>query len=120
MKTSLRIAAVFISGLVLVFTQSFANPPEHAKNNKIKKVKQKNLPYGLQKKLQRTGELPPGWQKKIQKGEVVSHEVLENGVILLPPYWKDHPYSKNSDIYEVEDRIIRVNRATNVILDVFK
>ncbi len=33
----------------------------------FKQKKQKNLPYGLQKKLNNGGALPPGWQKKTRK-----------------------------------------------------
>lgn len=128
-KISTFVLALLVS-FSLLSSEMFASPPEHAKNNKNKKekhnkfkddkVKQKTLPYGLQKKLQRTGQLPPGWQKKIRAGEVVSGNVLNNGVILRPPYWETHPYSRNSDIYEVQDKIFRVNRATQEILDVFK
>ena len=31
----------------------------------------KELPSGLQKKLERGGTLPPGWQDKLAKGQIV-------------------------------------------------
>lgn len=43
------------------------------------------LPPGLQKKLQRGGELPPGWKDKLQVGQPLDRELFErHGVILRP------------------------------------
>lgn len=104
--------------MMLISTTVFAKPPEHAKNKKYKK--EKNIPYGLQKKLQRTGELPPGWQKKIKSGEVVSDDILAHGKVLNPKDLGNVPDTKYSKIYEIQDKIIRIHKATNVILDVLK
>jgi hypothetical protein len=40
----------------------------------------RNLPRGLQKKLARTGQLPPGWQKKLEPFPVA----LERELVVLP------------------------------------
>jgi hypothetical protein len=44
------------------------------------KVKEKNkdkqLPQGLQMKLDRGGSLPPGWQKKLVKGEILGNQFI--------------------------------------------
>jgi hypothetical protein len=40
----------------------------------------RSLPKGLQKKLRRTGSLPPGWQKKFEPFPVV----LERQLVALP------------------------------------
>mgnify|MGYP003571696274 CR=1 FL=1 len=103
---------------LFVSTQAFAKPPAHAKKHKIKK--EKALPYGLQKKLKRTGELPPGWKKKLQVGEVVPQDILSKGVILDPKEISKYPEPSYSKIYKIQDKIIRINKATQVILDVLK
>ncbi|SEA12033.1 hypothetical protein [Microbulbifer marinus] len=42
------------------------------------------LPPGLQKKVERGGELPPGWKKKLQVGEILEPEIYHHGVIVKP------------------------------------
>lgn len=42
------------------------------------------LPPGLQKKLYRTGKLPPGWQRKLQPLPIV----VERRLAPLPPYYR--------------------------------
>ncbi|BBB26647.1 conserved hypothetical protein [Amphritea japonica ATCC BAA-1530] len=39
------------------------------------KKKEKRIPPGLQKKLERGGELPPGWQNKVAVGEVLDSDL---------------------------------------------
>ena len=78
---------------------------------------EKELPKGLEKKLERDGTLPPGWQKKVAKGQVVDQRVLRSGRLLNT---RDYPYIKNSEIYQVEDRIFRVAQDTKIILEIFK
>lgn len=118
MKKLIQIVSLTLAGTLLLSTQVFAKPPEHAKNKKFKK--EKKLPYGLQKKYQRTGELPPGWQKKLKVGSVISQDVLSKGKVLNPKDLGDVPDTKYSKIYEIQDKIIRINNATKVILDVLK
>lgn len=121
MKLFTRILSCTLMGSVLFSAQIFAKPPEHAQNKKMKKAKkQKKLPYGLQKKLERGGELPPGWKKKLKVGSVVSEDVLSNGKILDPKVLGDIPNTTYSKIYKIQDKIIRINNATKVILDVLK
>ena len=75
----------------------------------------KHLPPGLQKKLARGGQLPPGWQKKVARGEV-----LELPSSALPEQWRRRLPAQppGTSIRRVEDRIVRVLDATNVIIDV--
>lgn len=117
MKLITRYVALLLTG-ALASTMVYAKQPDHVKNNKTKKAK--SIPYGLQKKMHRTGELPPGWQKKIKSGEVISDDILAHGKVLDPKKMKDIPDTKYSKIYEIQDKIIRVHKATNVILDVLK
>ena len=83
---------------------------------KIKSEKQKNIPPGLQKKVDNGGTLPPGWQKKIEKGEVVNSTILSNGRIVTSKY----PKIKNTEVYEVENRVFRIYKDTKEILDILK
>ena len=109
---------LFFSIIVLLGTSSFAKPP--FKDNHKKFKKEKRIPYGLQKKLQRGGELPPGWQKKLKVGSFVSPHVLSKGRILDYKDFSKYPKPTNSELYKIEDKIIKINRVTNVILDVLK
>ena len=83
------------------------------------KGKKKPLPPGLKKKLERGGELPPGWQKKVAKGQVLGQDLyrsshrLPRDIIDILPTGPD-----NTSIRRIDDRIVRVRHATNVILDV--
>ncbi|GAA4348198.1 hypothetical protein [Kangiella taiwanensis] len=78
------------------------------------------IPKGLQKKYERTGELPPGWQMKVQRGEVLPIDIYRHA--------HDIPYELRerlpvgpvgSKIIELEGKIIRVMEGTRMILDVF-
>src|SRR5574344_1425907 len=82
-------------------------------DKKIKSEKQKNIPPGLQKKVDNGETLPPGWQKKIGKGEVVNSTILSNGRIVTSKY----PKIKNTGVYELENRVYK---DTKEILDILK
>lgn len=83
----------------------------YSKENKESKMK-KDLPPGLQKKVAGGGSLPPGWQKKVDAGQVFSPD--------LRSYAKRSPYPspKGTSTYILENKVIRVLDATNVIVDV--
>ena len=82
-----------------------------------KHEKQKELPKGLEKKLERGGSLPSGWEKKLSKGQILDQNILGNGRILNS---RDYPYMKNSQIYQVENRVFRIAEDTKMILEIFK
>ena len=90
----------------------------NAKNQHNKKSK--GLSKGLQKKYERTGQLPKGWQKKLKVGSFVSKDVLSHGKVIEPKKSNTSPESGYSKIYEIEDKIIRINTATRAIIEVFK
>ncbi|MGD2117965.1 MAG: hypothetical protein PVG66_06385 [Chromatiales bacterium] len=81
--------------------------------------KQKALPPGLRKKLERGGSLPPGWQKKLARGEVLDaglyaqSEPLPRMILERLP-----PAPDGTSIRHIEDRVVRILNATDVILDV--
>ena len=79
-------------------------------NNADQQRKGKGLPKGLQKKLDRGGELPPGWKRKIQAGDKLTNEEYEQAVRI--------PDSIRAEIKIPEDvvEIIRVgDQAATVI-----
>ncbi len=106
--------ALLIGCGLLLGTSSFAKKPEEVGQEKVKK--QKVIPYGLQKKVQSGKELPPGWQKKIAKGEVVDDAILQNAKVVDVLY----PSIKGTKVYEVGDKIFRLQNATREILEVLK
>jgi hypothetical protein len=65
----------------------------------------RNLPPGLQKKVARGGQLPPGWRKKFEPFPVV----LEQQLPLLPAGYRRGVIDAHAVIY---------NSRTNVIVDV--
>ncbi len=79
--------------------------------------KQKTLPKGLEKKIERDGTLPTGWQKKLAKGQIADERILRSGTMINS---KNYPFVKNTDIYRVEDKVFRVAQGTNMILEIFK
>ena len=81
--------------------------------------KQKQLPKGLKKKYERTGELPPGWEMKLQRGEVLSEDVYRYGRPLPYDLRQRLPIGPvGSKIIEVEGKIIRVMENTREIIDI--
>ncbi len=85
------------------------------------KKKDKNLPPGLQKKIERGGQLPPGWQKKLQRGQVLdplvfAHcEPLESRLIARLPAGP-----AGTITVHVEGRIIRLLEKTREIIDILE
>ncbi len=75
--------------------------------------KYKHLPPGLQKKLDRGQSLPPGWQKKVARGEVLDINIYRRGQVFIPVD------SHGIITIVVDNKLIRLIRATREILDVF-
>lgn len=80
--------------------------------------KQKQLPKGLQMKLERGGELPPGWQQKFQRGEVVDADVYAQARTITPATLGDLATVPGTEVIQVGDRVARVLTSTREILDV--
>ncbi|MGD8483325.1 MAG: hypothetical protein PVJ63_01870 [Thioalkalispiraceae bacterium] len=70
------------------------------------------LPPGLQKKAQRGQPLPPGWQNKLAKGNTLDQQVYEQGKIIVPID------DKGIITLRVEDRVVRLVKATREIVDI--
>lgn len=79
-----------------------------------KEHKSKPLNRGMQKKVDRGGTLPYGWEKKVVKGETLDKEVYAHGKVV-------EPLNVRGEItIEVDERLIRLHQATMEIIDVFK
>jgi len=92
------------------------------KKNKHKnknKQKQKKLPYGLQKKLARGGQLPPGWQDKVSRGEVLDDEMLRHSTHLPNELARRLPGLEDGVVIRrVGDKVVRVLEGNGTVLDV--
>ena len=74
--------------------------------------KHKQLPPGLQKKLERGGALPPGWEKKIVRGELLDESIYENSKTVIPVD------ADGAVTVRVEDKLIKVLETTREIIDI--
>lgn len=83
------------------------------------KYKKKKLPYGLQKKLERGGELPPGWQNKVVKGEVLDGGLLERSVRVPEELTRRLPELRDGSEYRrLGDKVVRVLGGNGTVVDV--
>ena len=62
----------------------------------------RNLPPGLQKKLARTGHLPPGWERRVEPFPVI----VERRLVVLPPDYRRGVIDGNAVIYAPRSGII--------------
>jgi hypothetical protein len=62
----------------------------------------RGLPPGLQKKLCRTGRLPPGWERKLRPFPVR----LERRFVELPPYYRRGFLDGYAVVYDPRTRVI--------------
>jgi hypothetical protein len=86
----------------------FLTAPAIAKHDK-----EKRLPPGLQKKLERGGELPSGWQKKLVEGQIIDSDLYRHARILSPA----DIYGR--EIIQLDDKTMRIIRATREIVHIF-
>jgi hypothetical protein len=83
------------------------------------KKKKKPLPPGLQKKVDRGGELPPGWKKKLEIGEKLDPEIAEQARPLPDEILKRFPkIEEGIKILEVGGEIIKVVEDSLEIIDI--
>lgn len=76
------------------------------------------MPKGLQKKLERGGELPPGWQKKLERGEVLDPELRYHSK-KLPDDLLSRLSGEDAanEILRIQDKIVRVSKGQGTIVD---
>jgi hypothetical protein len=95
--------------IVLAVMLSLSSTPVLAKNEK---GKNKPLPKGLQMKLDRGGSLPPGWQKKLVKGEILERPIYKHSEVVIPLD------SEGMLTVRVEGKLIRLIEATREIVEI--
>jgi len=145
MNTMIRITALLIASLALPALAASKAPPEEKRWGDITVVERKDIkivisdderevirehytgpgktgkkgkriPPGLQKK----GTLPPGWQKKMDRGEVVPDDVWAQREPLPYEVIRRLPPQPDGVVtVRIEGKVARVVEATRVILDVF-
>ena len=98
--------------LPVLLVSSFLISPAFADKNKEKSPK--TLPAGLEKKVARGGELPPGWKKKLQKGEKLDQQVVDQGKVI------ESDSKLGTVTIKVDDKIIRLAEATREIIDILQ
>jgi hypothetical protein len=62
----------------------------------------RRLPPGLAKKYERTGHLPPGWQKKLQPLPVV----VERQLVVLPPEYRRGVVDGYAVVYDPRTQVV--------------
>lgn len=89
------------------------------KSNASWKKSKKPLPPGLQKKVDRGGELPPRWKKKLEVGTVLDPEVDAVAVSLPEEILKRLPETEEgAEIVRVGRQIIKVIEGSREIVDI--
>jgi len=74
--------------------------------------KDKDLPPGLQKKVDNGQPLPPGWQKKLHRGDILDYDIYDRGRVVVP-LDEDGRIS-----IQVEGSIIKLDEKRRKILDI--
>jgi len=97
----LKILIVLLLGVGLIVS------PAHAK-----KGKSGQLPPGLQKNVQRGKPLPPGWDKKLTKGQVIERDIYSRGEIVAPL----DPLGIVT--IRIDDKVFRVMEKSREIVDI--
>ena len=78
----------------------------------------KNLPPGLRKNLERGKPLPPGWQKKVSAGNMLDAGWMNLMTPVSYDYFPKVQRTPGTRLYYHDNRLIRVNEETRIILDV--
>lgn len=124
-----------IALIVAIFVMSMPLSAKSDKSNKMKKMKKKELsgfstedrviirdtlPPGLQKKIARGKPLPPGWAKKLRIGERFPSEYQEYvEPVSVTIIKRLPPIRPTEEIVRVQDKIVKMVKATKLIIDVF-
>lgn len=88
----------------------FITSPVYAK----KEHKHNHLPPGLKMKADRGGSLPPGWKNKLAKGAVLDKRIYDQGKVIKAID------SKGIITVKVDDKVVRLYKASREIVDILK
>lgn len=100
----MKIFMLVLCSSTLLFSQLAMAKPE----------KEKSLPPGLEKKLERGQPLPPGWQKKLSPGQFLAEDYFLRGRIIK------RPADEGIISVQIEDTIIEVIEHTREIVRIFE
>lgn len=70
------------------------------------------LPPGLQKNMEAGKPLPPGWEKKLHRGDILERDLYQRGVVVIPVD------SRGVVTVRIEDQTLRLVAATLEIVDI--
>lgn len=140
LSISIPLALALLGATALARPDHAQGPGKHHKENKAHKKAERfaddekfyatekqtfqnyyrNLPPGLAKKLRRGGKLPRGWENKIAPGAELPREYYD----MRQPVPKElaesvHVGPIGTEIIRIENKIMRLQEATHIILDVF-
>lgn len=82
------------------------------------KNKQKSIPPGLQKKLERSGQLPPGWQNKVAIGEVLDSDLYSRSEPLPDELGSVLNRAAGEEHRRIGHKVIKVLEGDATIIDV--
>lgn len=99
-------SSTIICFMAIVCLGSTAAIAKHEKNGS------KQLPQGLQKKLERGGSLPPGWQHKLVRGEILAEPVYSHSRVVIPVD------DEGLLTVRVEGKLIKLIEATREIVEI--
>ena len=106
---------MLIRSLLTVLILTFAAAtPSLAKDDKTKP-----LHKGMEKRMEQGKELPPGWKKKLQKGQILDAEVYAAGKNVTKKQRPEISEPGTGEAWiKVADQIIRIKEANREILEV--
>jgi len=79
-----------------------------------------SLPPGARNKVRRVQTLPPDWQKTLVRGGHLDHAYYNRGAMLPADLLRRlPPPPPGSEILRIDDKILRLDASSRVILDVF-
>jgi len=90
---------------------SICSSPVFAAKEK-EKNKNRQLPQGLQMKLERGGSLPPGWQKKLVRGGILEQPIFNYSETVIPVD------PEGLLTVRVEGKLIKLIEATREIVEI--
>lgn len=94
--------------------------PAQAKNPHNGNDSLESLPPGLQKKVARGGQLPPGWERKLQVGEPLDAELYRQSEPVTSAIKASLPVGPSGTVeVRLEGKVVRLLEATREIVDVF-
>jgi hypothetical protein len=97
-----KVLVISLSLLLALGMGSFS----YAKDNK-----ERNLPPGLQKKTDRGESLPPGWQKKLVVGDVLEEDIYEQGNLITTD-------SNGLITISIEGKLVKLIKDTREIVEI--